>query len=255
MSGCSWWLREDTQGFVTGPAGKAKASIQASIPGYQCLCPCLEQNVQSIDFDKAGDCGPREQVHTASHGPGVRHLREHHIPVQKRNTRVPHGSNRIVNRKWECLRGRMKQRLWSQGVNSLFSVPRLRSCGEFTLGNSLFLWSGLKWNHPGPGPPSQRAKPRMRVLHVFFPWTLPASFVCRVGDEVVRSHLLLDKFSCVSAWQTCDTLEMVTEGLLSLIPYAHQTHTHMYIDGTGLNAWADSVSELVTIFYHTSNGN
>lgn len=138
MSECSWWLREDTHGFVTGPAGEAETFIQGSTPGYHCLCPCLEQNVQSICFDKAGDRGPQEQGHTASYGPGVRHLGEHHIPVQKRNTGVPHGSNRIANRKWECLRGRMKKRLQSQGVNSLFSVPRLKRCGEFTSGNSLF---------------------------------------------------------------------------------------------------------------------
>lgn len=200
MSVCSWWLREDTQGFVTGPAGEAEASLQASTSGYQCLCPCLEQNVQSICFDKTGDHRPQEQGHTALHGPGLRHSRKHHIPVQKRNTCVPRGSHRIAKRKRECLRGRMKQRLWSQGVSSLFSAPRLKSCGEFTSGNSLFLWAGLKWNHPGPGPPSQREKPRMRVLHVPFPWTLPASFVCGVREELVLLHLLWIYWMSSPAW-------------------------------------------------------
>lgn len=61
--------------------------------------------------------GPENRATLLHMGQGVRHLRERHIPVQKRNTRVPHGSNRISNRKWNVSEGG-----WSRGYGLRVSI-------------------------------------------------------------------------------------------------------------------------------------
>lgn len=175
MSECSWQPRKDTQGFVPGPTGEGVSAL------------ALSTMSKAFPLTRLVTLGPEDRG-TLPHVSQGSNACGSIISLFIRGVLVCL-VDRTANKKWKCLRGRIKQSWQSQGGSSLFSVPRLKSCREIASGNSLYLWAGLKWSHPWPS--SQRAKPSTCVLHVFFLWTLPAGFVRGTRDELVRAHLLL----------------------------------------------------------------